>query len=119
MAFVNLAPGSWNPTIVPTLAQAWTLPVINSLAGTPVDFSAWTSLTAHLYPPSNNPTGSAVAFGTVTGATGGLITVATNATDLATVPSGTSRVYISGKPTSGDIVQLIAGGAAAINTLNT
>lgn len=117
MAFTPLVPGTLNVTIYPTLAQSYQSPVINNAGGTPINFSAWTSLVATIQDPSPGPNSAAVTFGTVTGAAGGLITLQTSATDLDTVPSGSGRLVITGKPTSGDIVQLILTGTATIQPI--
>ena len=114
MAFVPLVPGTFNATFQKTMAASFALSVINGPTGTPIDFSAWTSLTATISPPAPVPYGTSVNFGTVTGATGGKITLQTNDTDFASIEPGSARLTITGKPTSGDIVQIIAVGAATI-----
>lgn len=119
MASVPLVPVALSPTVVAGLGQFFVSAPVNSPTGTAINLSAWVSLTAQLEPPANNPTGSSVSFGTVTGSSTGVITLETTPTDLATVPSGSARLYISGKPTSGDTLQLLSSGVCTVQTLNT
>jgi|ERR1700754_1637910 len=115
MALVPLVPGTINAVITIGNAQQYQSSIINSLAGTPVDLSAWVSLTAKLSPAVPSPTGSEATFGTVTGATGGVLKLTVAAADLASTSPGSARLIISGKPTSGDDIQLLSTGVATVN----
>jgi hypothetical protein len=115
MAFVALVPVTMNPVINPPYGQAFVSPVVASPTGTPIDLSAWVSLVASIVPPAPNPTGASATFGTVTANSGGVITLTTSATDLASAPSGTARLQIHGKATSGDTtLQLLATGVITV-----
>jgi len=115
MAFVPLIPVTMNITSNPPYGQAFVAPVVASPSGTPIDLSAWVSLTAHLVPPAPSPTGASTTFGTVTGASTGILTLETSATDFASTASGTARLQITGKATSGDTtLQLLATGVVSI-----
>jgi hypothetical protein len=115
MAFTPLIPVNMNIVISPPDAQAYISPAVLGLtSGTALNLSAWTSLQASIVPPAPSPTGAPVTFGTVTGGATGLLTLETNATDLASVPAGNAQLRITGKPTSGDIVQLLATGTVTI-----
>ena len=115
MAFVPLVPVTLNPVINPPYGQAFVSPVVASPTGTPIDLSAWVSLVASMVPPSPNPTGASSTFGTVTATNAGIITLETASTDLASTPSGTARLQIHGKATSGDTtLQLLATGVITV-----
>jgi hypothetical protein len=116
MAFTAVVPATMNVNITQTLAQAFqSTPVVNFAAAV-VDLSAWVSLVAQLAPPTPNPTGAPVSFGTVTANSSGVITLQTSATDLDTVAAGSARLIITGKPTSGDIAQVICTGTAQVQS---
>jgi hypothetical protein len=115
MAFVGLTPQTLNPTFAKGLDQQYnTAPVLN-LAGIAVDLSAWVSLTAKLVPPTPSPTGADAAFGTVTAASTGVVSLKSGASDFASSEPGTARLIISGKPTSGDDAQILCTGTITIN----
>jgi hypothetical protein len=115
MAFVPLVPPTLNVVANPPYGQAFISSPVQSPSGTPIDLSSWVSLTAHLVPASPNPTGAASTFGVVTGASNGVLTVTTSATDLANVASGTARLQITGKAASGDTtLQLLAQGVITV-----
>jgi hypothetical protein len=114
MAFTPVVPVTLNIVITQGAGQLFTAPAINSPSGTAVDLSAWVSLAAKIVPPAPTPTGGDATFGTVTGGTGGSLTLETSATDLATVAPGSAQLRIYGKPTSGDSLQLLATGSVTI-----
>ena len=115
MAFVPLIPGSLNPSCTQGAKQAFsTAPILNP-AGTPVDFSAWSAMSAKLVPASPNPTGADVTFGTVAGTNAGVVTLTQSATDLATIPPGTAKLVITGIPVALDPSQLVATGVLTLN----
>lgn len=114
MAFVPLVPQTLN--IAPTQGYAQSFlssPVVNP-AGTAVDLSGWVSLAAKLVPSSPNPTGTDVSFGTVTATNAGVITLTMSAADLASVPIGSAKLLITGKPTGGDATQVLATGVCSL-----
>lgn len=115
MAFVNLVPVTASISMVQGWIQEFTLPTVQSPGGANIDLSAWTSLACKMVPPSPVPYGSDTTFGTVAGASGGVLTMTTGASDLATVPPGTAKFIITGKPTSGDAAQLLASGTLTVN----
>jgi len=110
MAFTPLVPVTLNPTIIQTLPQAWVTPVVNSLTGTPINFSGWFSFEAFLGPTNATPNTADVTFGTVTGASTGILTLETSATDLENATPGTAYLRIVGKTLTGDANQLLATG---------
>jgi hypothetical protein len=114
MAFVPLVPQSMNATILPGAAASYSSSPVLGPTGTAINLSAWVSLLAQIVPAVPNPTGAAASFGTVTANAAGVITLQTSDSDLAAVASGTARLLITGKPTSGDIVQLLSSGVATI-----
>lgn len=114
MAFTALVPTTVNPTITKGAAQSFASPIVNTPGGSPVNLSAWVSLAAKLVPPTPNPTGADVTFGTVTAASTGIVTLTTAAADLSTAEPGTARLLITGKPTSGDDPQILVSGVATI-----
>ena len=115
MAFVPLVPVTLNVVANPPYGQAFISAPVQSASGAAIDLSAWVSLTAHLVPASPNPTGAASTFGAVSGASTGILTLTTSATDLASVASGTARLQITGKATSGDTtLQLLAQGVITV-----
>lgn len=114
MAFVGLVPQTLNVAIRQGLDQEFQSNPVLNLAGTAVNLSAWTSLTATLCPPSPVPYGTNANFGTVTGGSTGVISLQTAATDLASVPPGSGTLIIKGKPTSGDEYQVLATGTLTI-----
>src|SRR5579872_6203687 len=115
MAFTPLVPVTMNITVNPPYGQAFFSPPVVNASGTAIDLSAWVSLTAHLIPPAPAPTGASTTFGTVTGNSSGVLELATSSTDLASTPSGTARLQITGKALSGDTtLQLLATGVVTI-----
>lgn len=114
MAFVPLVPVALNPILTQGHGQQFNAPLIQSPAGANIDLSAWVSLVAKIIPTSPNPTGSDASFGTVAAAAGGVLTLTTSPTDLASVAPGSARLVISGKPTSGDTDQLLASGVITV-----
>lgn len=114
MAFVDLVPANINMTVYQAASGATNSGVVNSLTGTPINLSAFTDLVATLTPLNVGPCASSVTFGTVTGGSTGILTVTTDDTDLATVAPGSANLQITGKPTSGDIVQILASGICTV-----
>jgi hypothetical protein len=115
MAFVPLVVGSLNMTVNQGQGvAAVSAPILNA-AGTAINLSAWTDLTATAVPASSGPNTADVPFGTVTAASTGIVTVETGASDFADGSPGTARLVISGKPTSGDIVQTLLTGTLTLN----
>jgi len=114
MAFVGLTPVSANLTAVAGKAQKYQFATINDLSGAAVNLSAWTSLAAKLVAVTPTPNTADVAFGTVAGASGGALTLTISDTDLAALPAGQARLIVEGKPTSGDIVQLLVSGTLSL-----
>lgn len=114
MAFKQLVAAVFNISMTQAVAQAFQSPPVVDFSNTAVDLSAWVSLTAKLIAPAPVPYQTEQTFGTVTGASNGVITVTTSTTDLASVPPGTGKLIITGKPTSGDSVQLIAVGSITL-----
>jgi hypothetical protein len=114
MAFEALTPGTMNLTMIPGIPVAIQSAVINSLTGTPMNFSSWFSFAAEIAPPSPSPTGANTTFGTVTGSSGGQLTLQTSGTDLENAASGTARLIITGKAATGDTAQLLATGTVTI-----
>jgi hypothetical protein len=116
MAYVPLVPVSLNATMQQALAQNFQSPVINSPSGSPINLSAWVDLTATINALNPSPNTADATFGTVTGASTGIITLTTSATDLASVPAGSANLIISGKPTSGDSLQVLCTGVLNLKT---
>jgi hypothetical protein len=115
MAFIPLVPVTLNITSNPPYGQAYVSPVVAGPTGTPIDLSAWVSLTAHIVPAAPSPAGASATFGTVTATNAGIITLETSSTDLASTASGTARLQITGKATSGDTtLQLLATGVISV-----
>lgn len=114
MAEVNLTPVAMNAAISKGSYQAFASGVINSLAGTPVNLSAWIDLQATAVPLTPNPTSAPVTFGTVTGASTGILTLVCGPTDFAANGPGTARMVIRGKAASGDDDQILASGTLTL-----
>lgn len=114
MAFVELVPATINASIRRGAAQAFKSGVVANFSGAAINLSAYTSLTAKLVAQSPNPCTSDVTFGTVTGGADGVLTLATDAADLASSPDGTAQLVIIGKPTSGDDFQILASGSCQL-----
>lgn len=114
MAFVALIPVTLNITVYKGLDQQWQAPLVQTLALANVDLSAWTSLTAKAVAPAAGPNTADVTFGTVTGATGGVLNLKTGPTDFASSETGTARLVISGKPTSTDDAQVLCTGTITL-----
>lgn len=110
MAFVGLTPVSANLSAISGLAQKYQFSTINDLSGAAVNLSAWTSMTAQLVAVTPTPNTADVTFGTVVGASGGVLTLQIAAADLAAIPAGQARLIVSGKPTSGDDAQILVSG---------
>jgi len=110
VAFTPIVPGTINVQAVQALAQEFQSTAVNNFSGSPVDLSAWTSLTAKIQALNPSPNTSDVTFGTVTANSSGIVTLLVDSTDLATVPVGSANLIISGKPTSGDHAQTLATG---------
>lgn len=114
MAFVDLVPQSLNVAITQGFAQSFSSAAVLSPTGSPIDLSAWVSLTAKLVPPSPNPTGTDTTFGTVTATNAGIVKLKLAATDLATIATGSAKLLITGKPTALDDAQVLSTGVASI-----
>lgn len=114
MAFQQLSPATLNATIYQAAAAAYASTVVNSLAGTAENLSAWVSLVATLTPLNPGPNTAAVTFGTVTASAAGVVTLQTADTDLIDVQPGSANLVITGKPTSGDIVQILCTGIVTL-----
>lgn len=114
MAFVPLVPASLNPVMTQALDQAFASSAVANFAGGVIDLSAWVSLTAKIVAVTPNPNTADAAFGTVTASAAGIITLKTGPTDLATVPTGSANLIISGKPTAGDDAQIICRGTLTL-----
>lgn len=117
MAFTPLIPGNINLVVTQGLGQQTNSLKITGMDGTTaIDFSAWdqASLTAKITASNPNPNTADLTFGTVAGLAGGIITITTGASDLASVPPGTALLRVYGKPTSGDSNQLIATGTCTV-----
>lgn len=115
MAFTDVVPATGTINMVQAAAQKFLMPTINSSGGSAVDLSAWVSLVCKMVPPTPVPYGADTTFGTVTAGAAGLLYVETGASDLASVPPGSAKFIITGKPTSGDAAQLLASGSLGIN----
>lgn len=115
MAFVPLIPAALSPTITKGLAQQYQSAPIVGFTGTAIDLSAWVTLTAKAVPASQSPVGTDVTFGTVTATNAGVVKLTVAASDLSTVETGTAKLLVYGKPTSGDDYQLLASGALTLN----
>jgi hypothetical protein len=115
MAFVPLVPQTLNITCQKTSAASFNSAPVLGPTGSAISGSAWVSLLAQLVPASPNPTGAPLSFGTVTFSALGVLTLQQNDTDFATIEPGTAKLVITGKPTSGDIIQTLATGVATIN----
>ena len=115
MAFTPVVPGTFNVSMFQGLAQLFTAPALLNAAGSAINLSAWTSLTAIASAAVAGPNTADVTFGTVVGGAAGLLTLQTSASDLAAVESGTARLIITGKPTSGDAAQILYSGSLTVN----
>lgn len=114
MAYTNLVPISFSPTVTPGAAANFSLGKITSNGTTGINLSAWVSLTAKLIPPTSVPYGTDVAFGTVSGDSSGNLSLVQAAADLAGIVAGTGRFIVTGKPTSGDDAQLLCSGTITV-----
>lgn len=114
MAFAQITPGQLNGTVVKNAASAFNSTPVNTLAGTAADLHLWVSLVATLVPLNPSPTTANLSFGTVTANASGIVNLQTNDTDLAAVSNGSATLLITGKPTSGDIVQTLATGIITV-----
>ena len=116
MAFTAITPATCNISMTQGNAQSFLSSAVNAQpSGSPQDLSAWTGLVCKMVPPTPVPYGSDSTFGTVTGNSSGILTVQVSATDLASVPPGTAKLIISGKPTSPDALQLLATGSLTVS----
>lgn len=115
MAVVPLVPGSINIQIQRGAYQQFKSTAVLDFAGAAVDLSGWFSYTAKLVPTSPNPNTADVTFGTVTGAASGIATLTVASTDLASNPTGTAKLLITGVKVSGDNPQLLASGTAQLS----
>jgi hypothetical protein len=115
MAFTELVPATINVNMRQGAAQHFRSSAVQNFAGTAIDLSAWNTLTAKAVAASPNPNTADVTFGTVTGDASGIITLAVSATDLASVPLGSTNLVILGKTASGDAYQMVASGTLQIS----
>lgn len=114
MAFTPVVPVSLNIQVTQGLAQEFIAPVVNNPSGSPVDLSAWVSMAAAVIPLTPAVNQTALTIGTVTGGTGGALSLQTGASDFSTSAPGSARIVISGKPTSGDAAQVLATGIVTL-----
>jgi len=115
MAFVPLIPVTLNLSIFQGLEQINQAPLIQSPTLTNIDLSAWTSLTATAIPVAAGPCTQDVDFGTVSGAAAGVLKVTALNSDFSGSATGTAKLVIKGKPTSGDEFQILASGTFTLN----
>jgi hypothetical protein len=115
MAFVPLTPVTLNVTMTQGYGQAFNSGIVMGPTGAAINLSAWTDLVATIVDPSVGPASGSATFGTVTAAATGVVTLTVSPTDLATVPSGSAKLILSGKPTSGDTVQVLTTGVLTLN----
>ena len=115
MAFVPLVPVTMNVAMQMGNTQEFQSPVVNSLAGSPINLSAWTDLNAYAIPLSPGPVNAPVAIGAVTAASSGIVTLITAVADPTGGAPGTCRLVISGKPTGGDALQTLCVGTLTVS----
>jgi hypothetical protein len=112
MAFTAIVPSTINVSARRGVGQKFKASnAVTDLTGTVVDLSAWTSLAAKLVAATPGPNTADVSVGTVTADAGGFVYLQIADTDLASANLGTANLVISGKPTSGDIAQLLSSGS--------
>jgi hypothetical protein len=115
MAFVPLVPQTMNVTCQKTSAASFNSSPVLGPTGSAINGSAWVSLVATLVPASPNPAGTTLAFGTLTFSSLGVLTLQQDDSDFASIEPGSAKIVLTGKPTSGDIVQTLATGVITIN----
>lgn len=111
MAVVPLVPASINATARRGAYQQFKSTAVIDFAGAPIDLSAWASMAVKLVAQSANPNTADVTAGTATGNASGIITMILASTDLATNPTGTAALVITGVHVGGDNPQLLASGS--------
>jgi hypothetical protein len=114
MAFTAVVPTTLNVNVRQGAAQQFKSSAVNNPAGTAVDLSAWTALACKAIPSAPGPTSQDYAFGTVTADANGIITLLVADDDFTADQIGTAGLVIVGKPTSGDVLQLLATGSLQV-----
>jgi len=111
MAIVQLQPGSINANVVQGAAQSFSSTPVTDASGTAISLAAWVSLVCKLTAITPSPNTADITVGTVTADANGIVTVTFDDDDFNGKQPGTANLIITGKPTAGDVAQLLALGS--------
>ncbi len=114
MAFTPIVPVTFSCTVTQGAAQSINSSAIKDPTGAAVDLSAWTALTAKAVPLSPGPASTEFAHGTVTASAAGVLSYRVDDDEFTEAQVGQAKLVITGKPTAGDIAQVLATGTLTV-----